>query len=131
MRRIIVLALMILAGPVFGLTITGDKPLVDTDDLTEGTTNLYQDSEVTGWVSSVDLDPGSMLGMDSNKIEHIGGEGFDTDIIVGYEAEYAIYVHEGLEARHKSGKQAKYLEAPSRQFRPEILKVIADEGSKI
>ena len=62
---------------------------------------------------------------------NIGGEGFDTDMMVGYQAEYAVYVHEDLEARHKTGKQAKYLEAPARQFRPDILKIIAEEGSKI
>lgn len=62
---------------------------------------------------------------------NVGGEGFDTDIIVGYQAEYAVFVHEDEEARHRPGKQAKYLEAPARQFRPEILKIIAEEGSKI
>lgn len=38
--------------------------------------------------------------------------------IVGYAGVgYALYVHENLEARHKPGKQAKYLEGPARRLR--------------
>jgi len=41
---------------------------------------------------------------------NIGGSGFDANVVVGYVADYAVYVHEDLQARHKPGKQAKYLE---------------------
>ena len=42
-------------------------------------------------------------------------------VVVGYEAPYAIYVHENLEAYHKPPTQAKYLEQPSRERKKEIL----------
>lgn len=44
-------------------------------------------------------------------------------IWVGYEAEYAIYVHEDLEAFHPVG-QAKYLEEPARTLQAQIVAVI-------
>ena len=37
-------------------------------------------------------------------------------VIVGYTANYALYVHEDMEARHAPGKQAKYLEQPAREL---------------
>jgi len=39
-----------------------------------------------------------------------------TSVVVGYTANYAIFVHEDLKARHAPGKQAKYLEQPARQL---------------
>lgn len=42
------------------------------------------------------------------------------DVIVGYTQNYAIYVHENLEARHAPGKQAKYLEGPAKQLAPQL-----------
>lgn len=55
------------------------------------------------------------------------GSGFDTVIIVGYTAEYAIYVHEDLEAAHAEGKTAKYLERVIRERRPEMREILAGE----
>ena len=37
-------------------------------------------------------------------------------VVVGYTANYALKVHEDLEARHAEGKQAKYLEQPAREL---------------
>ena len=65
----------------------------------------------------------------SANTRNVGGEGFDTDIVVSYSTEYAVYVHEDLDARHKPGKQAKFLESVVRTKRKEILKIIA--GKKI
>ena len=48
-----------------------------------------------------------------------------TDVMVGYGTDYAIYVHEDLEARHAAGKQAKFLEQPLRDFQTQIAEVIA------
>lgn len=56
---------------------------------------------------------------------NIGGKGFKADVIVGYVADYAVYVHENLDARHKPGKQAKFLESVVRKERSEIFKIIA------
>ena len=40
-------------------------------------------------------------------------------VVVGYAGtNYAIFVHEDMQARHKEGKQAKFLEAPARQLSP-------------
>ena len=92
---------------------------------------------------------------------NVGGSGFRTDIVVGYTAEYAAYVHEDLEKAHgkafnikhaseiatakgmkrgtaaggmfKRGEdqQAKFLEKPAREKRPEILAIIRGEASAI
>lgn len=60
------------------------------------------------------------------RTRNIGGSGFDVDVVISYGTNYAVYVHENLEARHKPGKQAKYLEAPIRKRRKEIFSVIAN-----
>lgn len=57
---------------------------------------------------------------------NVGGEGFKTDMIVTYGPnEYAVYVHEDMNAKHKPGKQAKFLEGPAREFKDEIFKIVA------
>lgn len=45
---------------------------------------------------------------------------------VGYSMYYAIYVHEDLDARHKPGKQAKYLEQPLREKRGEMQVILVE-----
>lgn len=45
------------------------------------------------------------------------------DVIVGYTAAYALYVHEDLEAHHPVG-QAKYLEQPAREMRKELAVIV-------
>jgi len=52
-----------------------------------------------------------------------------SDVIVGYEQPYAVFVHENLEAHHPVG-QAKYLEQPMRQHRRELLRYISVELRK-
>lgn len=47
---------------------------------------------------------------------HVEAERGNTSVIVGYTQNYALYVHENLEARHAPGKQAKYLEGPARRL---------------
>ncbi len=49
----------------------------------------------------------------------------ELDLQVGYEAPYAVYVHENLEANHPNGGQAKYLEQPARELRREMKDIIA------
>ncbi len=56
---------------------------------------------------------------------NVGGGGLKTDVVVGYVADYAVYVHENLDARHKPGKQAKFLESVVRKERSEIFRIIA------
>lgn len=60
----------------------------------------------------------------------IEGSGFNLACIVSYSTDYAVYVHEDLEARHKPGKQAKYLEQPLREKRTNIVRVIREGAAE-
>lgn len=44
-------------------------------------------------------------------------------VVVGYTSNYAVYVHEDLEAHHPVG-QAKYLEQPDRENANELAEVV-------
>ena len=57
---------------------------------------------------------------------NIGGTGFKADILVGYTAEYAVFVHEIITAQHKAGKQAKFLEHPARTNRRKYLEIVGE-----
>ncbi len=46
------------------------------------------------------------------------------DVIVGYTAEYAVHVHENLEARHAPGKTAKFLHTPAMEMQKELATII-------
>lgn len=48
----------------------------------------------------------------------------NVSVVVGYTANYAIYVHENLQAQHKDGKQAKFLEQPARELKEEFQRII-------
>lgn len=48
-------------------------------------------------------------------------------VIVGYTINYAIFVHENVDAKHKPGKVAKFLEKPARERRAEILQIVLKE----
>ena len=54
----------------------------------------------------------------------IDGDGYATVATVGYSADYAIYVHENLEAHHKPPTQAKFLSDVYRRFRGDITRTI-------
>lgn len=84
---------------------------------------LQRESQLIVPVDKNNLKPGAFT-------RNIGGSGFDTDVIVGYVADYAVYVHEDLQAKHKPGKQAKFLEEPARTKRGEIIKIIKEEARK-
>lgn len=75
------------------------------------------------------------------------GNGFNTQVWIGYNAFYAIYVHEDLELRHGTeynvyhaeeiaagilndrgpNQQAKFLEQPIRMYRTNIITIINQE----
>jgi hypothetical protein len=44
----------------------------------------------------------------SGFVRNMGGRGLDTDVVVGYTAAYAVYVHENLEAAHGKAFNIKY-----------------------
>jgi hypothetical protein len=71
------------------------------------------------------VDTGNLVG--SAFTRNIGGKGFKADVIVGFTANYAVYVHENTNARHKPGRVAKFLEKPARERRKEIIQIINDE----
>lgn len=54
------------------------------------------------------------------KLQKLAAESNET-VQVGYTQRYAVYVHE-IQAKHKEGKQWKYLESPARKLK----KVLAD-----
>lgn len=47
------------------------------------------------------------------------GSGFDTEVRVGYQQSYAVYVHE-IPAKHNPGQQWKFLSTPARTRRTEL-----------
>lgn len=51
-------------------------------------------------------------------------------VIVGYTQNYAIYVHENLEAKHKVG-QAKFLEQPARETDGRITREALQRGKTL
>lgn len=55
----------------------------------------------------------------------------NVNVRVGYTANYALIVHEDMEAKHPNGGNAKYLEKPFRELDlfSTILKVIKKKGS--
>jgi hypothetical protein len=48
----------------------------------------------------------------------------ELEVEVGYQASYAVFVHENLEAKHTNG-QAKFLEQPLREDAALMLEIIA------
>jgi len=58
------------------------------------------------------------------------GSGLGVCVLVGYTASYAVYVHENLEAKHKPGKTAKFLEKAAKENKDNIIKIIAEETGK-
>lgn len=59
------------------------------------------------------------------------GDGWYTVVLVGYfGVSYGIFVHEDLDAQHKEGKSAKFLEYPLRDNYEELMGVIAEEAAK-
>ena len=49
----------------------------------------------------------------------------DASVTVGYQTNYAIYVHEVLDSVHPVG-QAKFLEQPAREYKNEIARLIRE-----
>lgn len=70
------------------------------------------------------VDTGNLVGGAFTR--NIGGSGFYADIVVGYLAAYAVYVHEILDNAHKEGKKAKFLEGPAREKKNEILQIVKE-----
>lgn len=91
----------------------------------------------------------------------VAGQGMSADIVVGYGTDYAVFVHENLDAAHGEafnlkhadkiaaaagtkagtvkggwfprgiGQEAKFLERPARENRGQILDIVASEARKV
>lgn len=46
------------------------------------------------------------------------------EVVVGYGTDYALYVHEDMQARHKPGKSAKFLEKPLRENEDRLGEIV-------
>ena len=75
---------------------------------------------------------------------NLGGSGIHSDVVVGYTADYAVYVHENTDAAHGEefnkkhkdeiskgqthsrgkGQKAKFLEDPMRESTREVVQVV-------
>jgi len=95
----------------------------------------------------VPVDEGNLRG--SGFVRPIG-KGSNFAVVVGYTADYAVFVHENLNAAHGAAynvkhaaeiatgakdnrgekQQAKFLEAPARQFKGKMIRIIKGEASK-
>lgn len=53
------------------------------------------------------------------------GKGLATVVAVGYGTDYAIYVHENLEAQHKPGKTAQFLTGPLITHKDKLGEIVA------
>lgn len=49
----------------------------------------------------------------------------DASVVVGYSAEYALFVHENLQAHHNVGN-AKFLEGPARRLKGRIATIVVE-----
>lgn len=63
------------------------------------------------------------------KLKRLGVRGKKVEYLVGYTQNYAVFVHENLQAHHTNG-QAKYLEQPARQLGPELGKIAGQVMTK-
>lgn len=77
----------------------------------------------------VPVDTGNLKNSATTRVDD-SNKGFDAQVTVGYTANYAVYVHENLTARHAPGKTAKFLEGPAREMRAEIANIIEAEIRK-
>lgn len=103
-------------------TVKGEKAKGMERGLVKGGLHLQKKSQQV-----VPVDTGKLKNSAFTRKE---GSGFSTKVTVGYTASYGIYVHENLEARHKPGKIAKFLEKPARQERDAIIDIIRREAQR-
>ena len=77
----------------------------------------------------VPVDTGSLK--NSSFTRSRGDDTVAVEVQVGYTAGYALYVHENLDARHKAGKQAKFLEQPLRELHKEFVSLVTQELKRV
>lgn len=75
----------------------------------------------------VPVDTGLLRNSANSRVETLGRQ---VTAIVSYGTDYGIYVHEDLEARHKPGKQAKYLSDPLVKHQKKIADIVKQNLKK-
>lgn len=70
------------------------------------------------------------MGTLSAKLKALSKRFASVDAIVGYTADYAIFVHEDLEAYHPVG-QAKFLEEPAKAVTGSVAKKALQQGATL
>lgn len=68
-----------------------------------------------------------LLNSIKDKVKQFLGFSKSPEVIVGYTQNYALHVHENLEAGHPNGGQAKFLEQPAREMRKQLAQIISDQ----
>ncbi len=76
----------------------------------------------------VPVDTGNLKNSAGTRVENPDAP--QVQVVVFYIASYAVYVHENLDATHKPGKQAKFLEQPARERRGELTGIVRKALSK-
>lgn len=77
-----------------------------------------------------DLTPVDTGALRSSAFTEADRQGKNLSVVVGFEEEYAIYVHENLEAHHDVG-QAKFLEQPLRENADKYVEYIRDKVQEL
>ena len=90
---------------------------------------------------SMEIVPVDQGNLRASSFTRASGRGFNTEVRVGYTAEYAVYVHENLDAAHGAeynakygeglrgnNQQAKFLEQPARQYAAQIGDLVREEA---
>ncbi len=54
----------------------------------------------------------------------------NVSVTVGYTADYAVFVHENMNAEHTPGQKAKYLEEPAEELAQELGTIVAKVADK-
>lgn len=76
---------------------------------------------------------GGRIGADHSKIVNqekmkLPAGDINPTVEVGYSAYYAIYVHENMQAKHKKGKEPKFLQRALERNYGQILNIVRDNG---
>lgn len=79
---------------------------------------------------AVDITPIDTGALRASAFTEADRQGKNPSVIVGFEEEYAIYVHENLEAHHDIG-QAKFLEQPLKENSDKYVKYVRDKVQEL
>jgi len=79
---------------------------------------------------AVDITPIDTGALRASAFTEADRQGKNPSVVVGFEEEYAIYVHENLEAHHPVG-QAKFLEQPLKENADKYVEYVRDKVQEL